>query len=150
MVHHLFTQSLSEAETILSTRPDLKEETNTFGAVSQTAPSAEAVYRFFETTNGTHFFTSSYNEFLGLTTPGTSTYRADLTYEPSSTFYEDSTQQSGDTAVYRFFDSTTGTQFLTGSQAEYQGLVTPGTSTYRADFVSEGISFYAPAGTFYT
>ena len=78
---HLFTQSLSEAQTILTTRPDLTQETNTFGAVSSTSTSAEAVYRFFETTNGTHFFTSSYNEFLGLTTPGTSTYRPDLTYE---------------------------------------------------------------------
>lgn len=147
---HLFTQSLSEAQTIVSSRPDLTQETNGFGAVSSSNPSAEAVYRFFETSNGTHFFTASAAEYQGLTTPGTATYRADLTYEASSTFYEDSAQQAGDMPVYRLFDATRGTQFLTGSQSEYSGLITPGSSTYRADLQSEGIAFYAPTGSFHS
>ncbi len=147
---HLFTQSSAEAQQILATRPDLTQETNNFGAVPASDPSAEPVYRFFETTNGTHFFTASHAEFLSLTTPGTSSYRADLTYESSSTIYEDSTQQSGDVAVYRLFDTAHGTQFLTGSQTEYAGLTTPGSSTYRADLTPEGIAFYAPSGTYHT
>jgi hypothetical protein len=147
---HLFTQSLAEAQQILATRPDLVQETNNFGAVSQSDPNAEAVYRFFETTNGTHFFTASYSEYLGLTTPGTSTYRPDLTYEPSSTIYEDATDQPGDVEVYRLFDTIHGTQFLTGSQTEYAGLTTPGSSTYRSDLTPEGAAFYAPSGTFHT
>ena len=147
---HLFTQSLSEAQTILTTRPDLTQETNGFGAVSATNPSAEAVYRFFETSNGTHFFTASATEFLGLTTPGSAAYRQDLTYEAISNFYEDATQQAGDAPVYRLFDTAHGTQFLTGDQNEYTGLTTPGSSTYRPDLTSEGIAFYAPTGTFHT
>lgn len=145
---HLFTQSAGEAQQILATRPDLTQETNGFGAVSQTGPGAEAVYRFFETSNGTHFFTANYNEYLGLVTPGTATYRSDLTAEPTSTFYEDSTQQAGDVPVYRLFDTVHGTQFLTGDQNEYNGLTTAGSSTYRADLHSEGVAFYAPTGTF--
>ena len=147
---HLFTQSSTEAQTIITTRPDLTQETNGFGAVSPTKPGAEPVYRFFETSNGTHFFTSSAAEYQGLTTPGAATYRSDLTYEANSTFYEDSTQQAGDVAVYRLFDTAHGTQFLTGNQTEYQGLTTPGSSSYRSDLSSEGIAFYAPAGSFHT
>ena len=146
---HLFTQSLGEAQSILANRPDLTGETNNFGAVDpQTDTDAEAVYRFFETSNGTHFFTASRQEFLGLTTPGSATYRSDLTYEASATFYEDSIQQPGEVAVYRFFDTIHGTQFLTGSQSEYAGLKTAGSSTYRPDLTPEGIAFYAPTGSF--
>ena len=146
---HLFTQSLSEAQIILANRPDLTEETNNFGAVNpQTDPSAEAVYRFFETANGTHFLTTSYDEYVGLTTPGMSTYRPDLTPEANSTFYEDSRQQAGDVAVYRLFDTVHGTQYLTGSQTEFAGLTTAGLSTYRPDLTPEGVAFYAPSGSF--
>lgn len=145
---HLFTQSLSEAQQILATRPDLTEETNNFGAVTQNNPSAVPVYRFFEQANGTHFYTSSQAEFQGLTTPGSGSYRSDLVYEATSTIFEDSAQQAGDVAVYRLFDSIKGTQFLTGSQTEYQGLTTAGSATYRADLRPEGIAFYAPNGTF--
>ena len=147
---HLFTQSLTEAQTILTTRPDLTQETNGFGAVSAANPSAEPVYRFFETSNGTHFFTASAAEYQGLTTPSSTTYRPDFTYEVSSTFYEDANQQAGDVPVYRLFDSAHGTQFLTGDQTEYAGLTTAGASTYRSDLQSEGIAFYAPAGSFHT
>ena len=146
---HLFTQSLAEAQQIIATRKDLSQETNGFGSVSPTNPSAVPVYRFFES-NGTHFFTANTAEFQGLSTPGSGSYRADLSYEASSTFYEDSTQQPGDVPVYRLFDATHGTQFLTGSQTEYQGLTTPGSGTYRPDLSAEGIAFYAPAGSFHT
>ncbi|MDT7951554.1 MAG: hypothetical protein RQ966_08630 [Acetobacteraceae bacterium] len=144
---HLFTQSRSEAVDILSFRPDLKEEVNNFGAVPDSSPAAVPVYRFFETGNGTHFFTADTAEFLGLTTPGSASYRPDLTYESSSNLYVDTIQETGDVAVYRLFDNAQGTQFLTGSQAEYQGLTTPGSSGYRSDLSPEGIAFYAPAGS---
>ncbi len=148
---HLFTQSLPEAQNILATRPDLTEETNNFGAVNpQTDPGAEAVYRFFESATGTHFLTASYDEYVRLTTPGTSAYRPDLTPEPNSTFYEDSIQQAGDVAVYRLFDTVHGTQYLTGNQSEFAGLTTAGSSTYRPDLTPEGIAFYAPSGSFAT
>lgn len=148
---HLFTQSSAEAQQILATRPDLTQETNNFGAVSQTGDAAaEPVYRFFETTNGTHFYTASQSEFNALTTPGSGDYRADLTYEQTSTIFEDSTQQAGDVPVFRLFDSIHGTQFLTGSTTEYQGLTTPGSGTYRSDLTPEGIAFYAPSGTYHT
>jgi hypothetical protein len=64
--------------------------------------------------------------------------------------YEDGTQQAHDVPVYRFFDTTNGTHFYTGSQSEYTAITTPGSSGYRSDLTYEGIGFYAPAGSFYT
>lgn len=140
---HFFTANSGERDAVKATRADYVQETNNFGDVAQTDPNATAIYRFFDTRFGTHFFTSSASERDTVIAT-----RSDLTYEPTSTFYEHSTQQSGDVAVYRLFDSRTGTQFLTGDQGEYNGLTTAGTSTYRADLRTEGVVFYAPTGSF--
>lgn len=141
---HFFTSDMNERNTVLATRSaDLKQETNGFGDVQPTDTSAVAVYRFFDKNFGTHFFTANAGERDTIINT-----RPDLTYEASSTFYEHSSQQTGDTAVFRLFDTKTGTQFLTGDNNEYAGLTTAGTSTYRADLRSEGVAFYAPTGTF--
>ncbi|MGI4798242.1 MAG: hypothetical protein ACRYG8_30205 [Janthinobacterium lividum] len=152
---HFFTADINEKNTLMNSgsagfRPDLKEEVNNFGAVSPSASGtgAETVYRFFDTVHGTHFFTASQTEANSLKDPGSSTYRADLVFEASSSFLEHSTQQVGDVAVYRFFDQTYGTHFYTGSQSEYAAITTPGTAAFRADLVSEGVGFYAPAGSY--
>ena len=140
---HFFTSDVGERNTVLSTRADLIQETNGFGDVAPTSPNAVAVYRFFDTKFGTHFFTANAGERDTVIAT-----RPDLTYEQNSTFYEHSSLQGGDTAVYRLFDTKTGTQFLTGDQNEYNGLVTAGSSTFRADLRSEGVAFYAPTGQF--
>lgn len=136
--------------TSASYRPDLIPETNDFGAVDPSAndPAKVQVFRFFDTNNGTHFFTSSQAEANGLSNPTASTYRPDLKAEPSATFYEDSIQQAGDVAVHRLFDTVHGTHFYTGSAAEFAGITTAGTTAYRPDLVNEGVAFYAPSGSF--
>lgn len=140
---HFFTSDIGERNTTISTRSDLKEETNGFGDVAQNDPNAVAVYRFFDKNFGTHFFTANTGERDTVIAT-----RPDLSYEPSSTFYEHLTQQAGDTPVYRLFDQKTGTQFLTGDQNEYNGITTTGSATYRSDLHSEGVAFYAPTGSF--
>ncbi len=149
------TASTSEKDALTnpsssSYRSDLIEEPNNFGAIDPVAndPNKVQVFRFFDTTYGTHFFTSSLGEAAGLSTPGSSTYRPDLVAEPSATFYEDSAQGTGDLAVYRLFDTVHGTHFYTGSAAEFGGLTTPGSGSYRPDLVNEGVAFYAPSGSF--
>ena len=54
-------------------------------------------------------------------------------------FYEDSTPQAGDTAVFRFFDTVHGTHLFTQSAGERASILST-----RADLVAEGIAFYAP------
>lgn len=141
---HFFTSDVGERNTVVATRSaDLIPETNGFGDVTQNSTSAVAVYRFFDKNFGTHFFTANSGERDTIINT-----RSDLTYEANSTFYEHSAQQAGDTAVYRLFDTKTGTQFLTGDTNEYNGLTTAGSSTFRADLRSEGVAFYAPTGQF--
>ncbi len=49
------------------------------------------------------------------------------------------TQQAGDAAVFRFFDTTVGTHFYTADAGERAHLGT------RPDLADEGVAFYAPA-----
>ena len=53
------TADATERDQLLATRPDLTFEGVGIDAVSLSAadPNAESVYRFFSTTDGTHFFT---------------------------------------------------------------------------------------------
>ena len=136
------TSSTNERDAVLATRPDLLQESGSFLAVASDDADAAPVYRFFDTRFGTHFLTASITERDSIIAQ-----RADLIYEPGSTFFEHSTQQANDVAVYRFYESGTGTHFYTGSQAEYQALVTPGGASYRSDLVSEGVTFFAPKGS---
>ena len=134
---HFFTDDPNEAATVSSTRPDLVIEGVGFESVDPAVkdPNAAAVYRFFDQTDGTHFFTASGSEKAAIIAT-----RPDLTFEPNSTFYEHTTAQAGDTPVYRFFDSVHGTHFYTASSVEQAGVVNS-----RPDLVLEGIAFYAPA-----
>ena len=134
---HFFTASAAEAANIVTTRPDLVSEGiglkgyDTAGA----SPSSEAVFRFFDKMDGTHFYTASTNERDALVT----TRSSEMAYEGTA-FYEDALPQAGDTAVYRFFDTAHGTHLFTQNASEKASILAT-----RPDLVSEGIAFYAPA-----
>ena len=90
---HFFTASSAERDTILATRADLTYEPgSTFYEHAALQSGDVPVYRFFDTAYGTHFYTGSTPEYQGLTTPGSPSFRANLTYEgvgfyaPSGTF----------------------------------------------------------------
>ena len=133
---HFYTADAGEAAAVAAARPDLLSEGIGLQAVAVQAsdPNAVSVYRFFDTVHGTHFFTASATERDGLIAS-----RPDLTYEPTSSFYEHGTAQTGDIPVYRFFDSTYGTHFYTDSESERAGIV-----ANRPDLVAEGVGFYEP------
>ena len=129
------TGSTAERDAILATRPDLVPEGVGIGALAQPAGDANAVavFRFFDTGSGTHFFTSSAAERDGLQNG-----RADLKYEGVS-FYEHAAQVGDDMAVYRFFNAENGTHFYTASASERGSILAT-----RPDLIAEGIAFYAP------
>ena len=132
---HFFTASAAETATIMATRSDLAYEgVGLHGyATAAASPSSEAVFRFFDTADGTHFYTASTSERDALAAT-----RSDMTFEGTA-FYEDATPQAGDTAVYRFFDTAHGTHLFTQSATEKASILAT-----RPDLVSEGIAFYAP------
>jgi hypothetical protein len=133
---HFFTASATEAASISATRTDLTYEGVglTGYDTASASPSSEAVYRFFDVADGTHFYTASSSERDSLVAT-----RSDMTFEGTA-FYEDATPQAGDTAVYRFFDTTHGTHLFTQSASEQASILAT-----RPDLVSEGIAFYAPS-----
>ncbi|MGI4806827.1 MAG: hypothetical protein ACRYF2_01815 [Janthinobacterium lividum] len=94
------------------------------GAVQQveTVPilaDSVAVYRFFDTVAGTHFFTSSSNERDAIVAS-----RPDLVLESAGLRAIDPSATDPDAApVYRFFDKVHGTQFLTASTSERDQVI---------------------------
>ena len=140
---HFLAASVAERDSVLSQRSDLVAEVNGFGQVTAADAGTVAVYRFFDTIHGTHFFTASAAERDAVVAA-----RPDLTYEASATFLEHGTAQAGDVAVTRLFSTANGTHLYTASAPELSGLLTPGSTSYRADLVSEGVSFYAPSGRY--
>ncbi len=95
-------------------------------------PNAAAIYRFFDSTDRSHFYTASSAERDSLIAS-----RPDMVYEAVGTFYEHLNPQPGDVPVYRFFDSSNGTHFYTDSATERASVLST-----RPDMVAEGISFY--------
>ena len=95
-----------------------------------------AVYRFFNSSTGAHFYTPSAGErdFVIATYPV-------FKYEGTS-FYAYTTQVAGTSPVYRFFNKNTGAHFYTISAGERDFVI----ATYPA-FSYEGPSWYAQTGT---
>lgn len=133
---HFFTASAAERDQVLATRRDLSFEGVGLQSVDPAAkdPNAVPVYRFFDTAQGTHFFTASASE-----RDTVQATRADLKFEGVG-FYEHATQRSGDSPVFRFFDKRYGTHFYTGDAGERATILAT-----RPDLADEGVAFYAPA-----
>lgn len=133
---HFFTASATEAASLTAGRADLSYEGVGLRGydTSDATPSSQAVFRFFDLADGTHFYTASADERDSLLTSPSS----GMKYEGVA-FYEDSVPQAGDTAVFRFFDTVHGTHLFTQSTGERASILST-----RADLVAEGIAFYAP------
>ncbi len=129
---HFYTASAAERDQTVSTRVDLTYEGVGLNAdTPQTDPNAAPVFRFFDTSSGSHFYTASATERDGLANG-----LSGLTYEGVA-FYENPTVQANDTAVYRFFDKADGAHFYTPDQNEFASVLAT-----RSDLVNEGVAFY--------
>ena len=129
------TSSSAERDALRAGHPELTYEGE--GMMSVTADPADAnvapVFRFFNSSNGTHFFTTSAGERDSIVAT-----RPDLIQEKAN-FAEHLRPAEGDVAVYRFFNSGSGDHFFTNSTVERAAIVGS-----RPDMVDEGIAFYAP------
>jgi len=129
---HFYTSSATERDSTISTRSDLTYEGFGLNATTKTLdPQSAPVFRFFDTSNGSHFYTVSDSERASLASGSTG-----LTYEGIA-FYEDTSKASSTSAVYRFFNTQDGSHFLTASGNERAGVLAT-----RPDLVNEGVAFY--------
>lgn len=104
-----------------------------------TATDCVPIYRFYNTAEGSHFYTAVSNEKHQLAGMGY-TYR----YEGIAGFASAGAYDGG-LAVHRFYNKKTGTHFYTGNQAEASRVNDTMYTTYRY----EGIAFYADAEEHY-
>jgi len=132
---HFFTTSTAERDQALATRKDMNFEGVGYNAVgpASNALSAAPVFRFFDTHDGGHFFTTSAAE-----RDQVQMTRADMNFEGVG-YSEHTSQQAGDNAVYRFFETTSGGHFFTASATERDTVMAT-----RSDMRFEGIAFFAP------
>ncbi|MGI4799250.1 MAG: hypothetical protein ACRYG8_35465 [Janthinobacterium lividum] len=112
-------------------------------AAGSTPAGSFGVYRFFDNSTGTHFFTADVAEKNALMNPALSTFRPDLREEVNNFGALNPTVTDPNAiSVYRFFDTRYGTHFFTASQTEAADLRNTSSSTYRPDLVYEaGSSF---------
>ena len=129
------TSSVAEINSVFAARPDLKFEGLALAGVAPSTADANSspVYRFYDSSNGAHFFTANKAEATTLAAT-----RPDMIAEQSS-FSEHITPEAGDTPVYRFFDTHAGTHFFTSNQSEEASIIST-----RSDLTYEGVAFYAP------
>ncbi len=132
---HFYSDSASEQAQIAASRPDLVYEGIGFDSIDPAIadPNAAPVYRFFEGTFGTHFYTASAVERDSIEAS-----RPDLVFEGVG-FIEHTTPQPGDAPVYRLFDTTYGTHFYTADAGERASVLAT-----RPDLKDEGIAFFTP------
>lgn len=128
---HFYTVSVTERDGVLRGFPQFAYEGAAFAApkgVAGTVP----VFRFYNTRTGTHFYTTSESERDGIVA-----FYPQLAYEGAAFQAFATPGGDGRTAVFRFYNRTTGAHFYTVSPGERDTIV----ATYPA-FTYEGIAFY--------
>lgn len=129
---HFYTASVSERDGVVQSMPQFAYEGAAFAALSQARSDSVPVFRFYNTKTGTHFYTTSVSERDGIIA-----YYPQFAYEGTAFHALPVAGTDGRTAVYRFFNKTTGSHFYTASASERDKVI----ATYPA-FVYEGIAFY--------
>ena len=129
---HFYTVSVTERDDVIRAFAQFAYEGAAFAALRQPRADTVPVFRFYNKTTGTHFYTTSVSERDGIIA-----YYPQFVYEGPAFHALPVAGTDGRTAVYRFFNKTTGSHFYTASAAERDKVI----ATYPA-FVYEGTAFY--------
>jgi hypothetical protein len=133
---HFFTASAAEAEFVATSLYDVftYEGTGFYADPSATATNSEAIYRFYNSQTGGHFFTASEGErdFVQAALAGQYTYEG-------VGFYASASDTDTADAVYRFYNQNSGGHFFTASSGERDFVI----NSLGEQFIYEGIGFYA-------
>ena len=128
---HFYTSNIDEKNNVKQNLPNFNYEGVAF-QTEATAQTGHAVYRFYNTNMDSHFYTISDYE-RDFVRQNLFNYQ----YE-GQVFYAYDNNSSGDhEALYRFFNTATGTHFYTASVVERDSVV-----ANLSSFKYEGIGFY--------
>jgi hypothetical protein len=129
---HFYTASANERDSVLSNLGQFSYEGRAF-TVHDDAVGTQAVYRFWNTTTGTHFYTASTVE-----RDHVQQTLSNFKFEgPAFKSYADAGSHGEHHAVYRFWNTTTGTHFYTANEGEKINV-----ETTIPSFKYEGIAYY--------
>ena len=131
---HFYTASEAEKFSVLSKL----SATYSFDGVAYTVNTADTanrspLYRFYNKTNGSHFYTASEAEKASVLANQSATYSYD-----GPAYNVCLTPVSGATTVWRFFNKKNGSHFYTASAAEKASVIAKLSATYSLD----GAAFY--------
>ena len=134
---HFYTASASERDHIIATlAASYRYEGVAFSINTSDPDNVSPLYRFYNFTNGSHFYTASAAEKASVIAHLSSTYR----YEGVA--FNISVVPTGNTPVYRFYNLRNGSHFYTADSAEKANIIAHLASTYRY----EGVGFYIGPG----
>jgi autotransporter-associated beta strand protein len=134
---HFYTRSTTERDKLINTMPQYSYEGVIYQVFRNNTianPNVIPVYRFYNTLNGAHFYTSSLNE--------RNKVMANFpwfNYEGPN-FYVYAKTASFGSPVYRFFNTRTNTHFYTKKESEKTKLQGPNYSYFNF----EGIAYKVP------
>ena len=132
---HFFTSNVAEVKQIQAGNTGLVLEGPAFHAVDPaTDTNAVPVYRFYEPSNNSHFYTDSVTEMQNLVASNPK-----MILEGPA-FNVDASMQAGDVTLYRYYEPRSDTHLYTSNAAEMSTI-----ATTRPDMILEGPAFYAKA-----
>jgi hypothetical protein len=130
---HFYTASAVERDSVIANLAKIYSyEGVAYNINSVNLANSVPLYRFFNTKNGSHFYTASVVERDSVIANLAKIYN----YEGEA--YNVSTTALGGTPVWRFFNAKRGAHFYTASEAEKNSVVTNLSSIYHL----ESIAFY--------
>lgn len=129
---HFYTSSAAERDQVIATLARYRFEGIGFYAYTSPQPGTSAVFRFYNLRTGTHFYTVSEPERDHVREALSSTFA----YEGPA-WYAATTAHVSNTAIYRFYNASTGAHFYTASAQERADV----NARFR-QFGDEGVGYY--------
>ena len=131
---HFYTASTSERDSVLNKLSVTYTLDGAAYTINTDNPANSApLYRFFNKSNGSHFYTASEAEKNAIVANMSATYTLD-----GPAYSVCLSPVSGATTVYRFFNKSNGSHFYTASEAEKDSVLANLSATYTLD----GPAFY--------
>ncbi|NTW28210.1 MAG: hypothetical protein HGA39_02450 [Coriobacteriia bacterium] len=131
---HFYTASTEERDVVIARWSDTYASEGVALSVNTADPYNNApLYRFYNKTNGSHFYTASTEERDVVIARWSAIYQ----YEGVA-YNVCATARAGATPVYRFYNKTNGSHFYTASTGERDVVIARWSDTY----VNEGVAYW--------
>lgn len=131
---------------VYTSKPDASTGTTPVSNPTPTVPTSQAgkssVYRFYNKSNGSHFYTASSDEANRVI----GSYGSTFSYEGVA-YTLNTSSSANKSALYRFYNTRTGSHFYTASAAERDRVISAYAGIYSYEGVAYNVSPTSVSGT---